>query len=79
LVSPYAKESVVYRLLSVYGNAPCHLCYLSDNLEKDAEELSHDGFLVFEPESPAPALENRNVVFLVSSKIGIIELLEKQQ
>jgi methylmalonyl-CoA/ethylmalonyl-CoA epimerase len=79
LVSPYSEDSVVFGLLKVYRNAPYHLCYISTDLVKDAEALSHQGFMIFEPECPAPAISNRKVIFLMSASIGIIELVEDSQ
>lgn len=76
LVSPYSDDSVVADLLSRYKNTPYHICYISENIDEDTKRLEEDGFAVIQPKEIAPAIENKNVVFLFNSKIGIIELVE---
>ena len=42
------------------------------------EMLKEKGFQKMGKESPAPAMNNRNVCFLYKSDIGIIELVEAE-
>lgn len=79
LISPVSKESVVFGLMKKYKNSPYHICYESENFETDFRTLVETGFIAIDAPTPAPALQNRNVVFLSSASMGMIELLEKAQ
>ncbi len=76
LVSPKSKDSVVYNLLQKYGNSPYHICYETDNLTRELKRLCDNGFTIINGPSAAPALGNREVVFLMNGKIGLVELVE---
>lgn len=76
LVSPVGKDSVVAGLIKQYRNAPYHLCYSSDEFEKDLKYLSQHGYVQMDEPCIAPALGNGRVVFLMSPVIGMIELYE---
>ncbi len=77
LIEPASKESPLYPLLKNYKNSPYHLCYIVDDLEGARRELEERGFMVIRDTEPAPALCGRNVIFMVSADIGIIELVTK--
>lgn len=79
LISPVSKESVVFGLMKKYKNSPYHICYESENFETDFRTLVETGFIAIDAPTPAPALQNCNVVFLSSASMGMIELLEKAQ
>lgn len=79
LISPVSKESVVFGLMKKYKNSPYHICYESENFEKDFRTLVETDFIAIDAPTPAPALQNCNVVFLSSASMGMIELLEKAQ
>ena len=69
--------SEFFPLSKRYKNTPYHVCYLVDNIKSAIEFLSGEGFLLFKPEEPAPAIaETAVVAFLMHSKIGIVELLQ---
>lgn len=76
LVSPADNTSVVAGLIKKYKNSPYHLCYETPDLENDLAALSEEGFTVIDTPVPAPALQNRRVVFLMNPFLGMIELLE---
>jgi methylmalonyl-CoA/ethylmalonyl-CoA epimerase len=60
------------------GNGmPYHICYVVNDIEQTINRLKKEKFFVIQPPSQAPALENRQVAFLVHHDIGMIELLEK--
>lgn len=46
LISPKSEKSVVANLLNKIGNMPYHLCYISDNMDKDINQLRERGWLV---------------------------------
>lgn len=76
LVSPVSEDSVVAGLLKKYKNCPYHICYETNHFEEDYQALTASGFLAIDTPTPAPALQNREVVFLTSASIGMIELLK---
>ncbi len=75
LVSPVSEDSVVYGLLKKYKNSPYHICYETKDFEADYRFLTANGFIAIDEPTPAPALQNRNVAFLTSPSMGMIELL----
>ncbi len=77
LVSPFSTDSDVAELMRTYKNTPYHICYETYQFEEDISRFEHQGFMLFKKPSPAPALENRRVCFMISANIGIIELLER--
>lgn len=76
LVSPASEDSVVSGLLKKYRNSPYHICYETEHFEEDYQSLRSGGFISIDTPTPAPALQNRKVVFLTSPAMGMIELLE---
>lgn len=77
LVSPKSKDSVVANLIKTYKNAPYHICYESDAFTEDLQMLESSGFTRIDEPTPAPAIENRKVCFLLGTGVGMIEILEK--
>ncbi|MBO5472383.1 MAG: VOC family protein [Lachnospiraceae bacterium] len=75
LVSPVSEDSVVSGLMKKYKNCPYHICYETADFEADYAALTADGFLAIDTPTPAPALGGREVVFLNSPVIGMIELI----
>lgn len=76
LVSPASEDSVVSGLMKKYRNSPYHICYETAHFEEDYQTLCNGGFLSIDTPTPAPALQNRKVVFLTNPAMGMIELLE---
>ena len=77
LVSTDDPQSVVYNLYGKYKNAPYHICYETEDLERSVAELSKNGFAQIAPPCAAPAIRDKRVVFLMNSAIGMIELVER--
>jgi len=77
LVAPLGKESPVTNLLKKQGNSPYHICYETDNLEKEIKDLDDDGFVIISDLLKAPAINNKKVIFLYKKEIGLIELVEE--
>ncbi len=75
LVSPASEDSVVAGLMKKYKNCPYHICYEASDFDADYAWLTANGFIAIDSPTPAPALGGREVVFLNSAVIGIIELL----
>lgn len=76
LVSPVSEDSVVAGLMKKYKNCPYHICYETTDFDADYAALTSNGFIAIDSLTPAPALGDREVVFLNSAVIGIIELLK---
>jgi len=77
LVAPLNKESPVTNLLKKQGNSPYHICYKTNNLEKEISDLGNNGFVVISNFLKAPAINNKKVIFLYKKEIGLIELVEE--
>ena len=77
LVRPVSEKSVVYDLLKKYKNMPYHICYECRDIETSQQTLRNAGFLPIEEAKCAPAIEGRNVVFMMSAFSGMIELVEE--
>lgn len=75
LVSPVSADSVVAGLLKKYKNSPYHICYETEDYEAAYAELTTNGFIAIDTPTPAIALGGREVVFLTSASIGMIELI----
>ena len=76
LVSPTSKESVVSGLMKRFKNSPYHICYETEDFEKDYMTLVSDGFMAIDTLTPAPALQGREVVFMTHVSVGMIELIK---
>ena len=77
LVSPASETSVVSGLMKKYKNSPYHICYETEDFEKDYMTLVSGGFTAIDELTPAPALQNKEVVFLMSPFMGMIELIKQ--
>lgn len=75
LVAPVSEDSVVAGLMKKYKNSPYHICYETEDFERDFQELTANGFIAIDTPTPAPALQNRDVVFLTNAFMGMIELI----
>lgn len=75
LISPASEDSPVSGLLKKYKNCPYHICYETADFDRDYQMLLSNGFLSIDTPTPAPALQGRDVVFLMSASMGMIELL----
>ncbi len=77
LVEP-TKESDIFPLLKTYNNSVYHMCYKVRNIDDVVSELKKQGYLLFKDKQAAPAIsESAIVVFLMHTRMGIIELLQE--
>ena len=76
LIAP-AKDSNLYPLLKRFGNAPYHMCYYCSDISETIKNLESQKFMLILEPAPAPAIEDRNVAFMINNGTGIIELLEE--
>lgn len=76
LISP-REESDLRPLLKQYKNMPYHVCYEVDDIDQAVVELKTKGFLLFKNKAKARAIgNNAEVVFVIGSCIGIVELVQ---
>lgn len=78
LVAPVSADSVVTGLYKRMKNSPYHICYETDDFNDELTLLTENGFVQIGEPCVAPAIQNRRVCFLMSSSIGLIEILEKE-
>lgn len=77
LVAPIKAGSPVDMHLSKIGPTPYHICYKSDAIEEDIENLVKNRFKVTIPLAPAIAFHGKRVVFMYSLSTGLIEIVEQ--
>lgn len=77
LVSPNRVDSVVSNLLKRLCNSPYHICYSSDDYSSDIANLEMSGFMMVDTPKVAPAFNGKEVVFLMSATIGLVEVIKE--
>ena len=77
LVAPRSEKSVIWKHLKRSGSTPYHFCFSVHDIEKQIKIKEEEGYITLQAPSKAPAIANRNVAFLYSPDIGIIELVEE--
>lgn len=77
LVSPNGEgEAPVDSILDKIGPTSYHICYKSDDIEKDIADLEKKKFKVIVPLAAAVAFGGKRVVFLMNRSIGMLEIVE---
>ena len=76
LVSPASKESVVSNLMKKLGNTPYHICYETDDFDGDVARLEEQHYTICSERHEAPAIQGRDVCFMIHPFMGMIELVE---
>lgn len=79
LITPMKDKSPVTKLLKDNKNIaiPYHVCYKVNSIKETVEKLKSNGFILTTPVSSAIAFDNKNVVFMLSREVGLVELLEE--
>ena len=77
LVSPTSKESTVAGLMKKLGNTPYHICYETEDMDKDIQILLARKYVMWEEKKPAIAIDGKKVCFLIHPYAGMIELVER--
>ena len=78
LVAPLDKKqgSPVDQYLSNAVGTPYHICYESESLDAEIEELKAQGYKVVIEPRPAVAFDGRRVVFMMNIGFGLMEIVE---
>ncbi|WP_395303171.1 VOC family protein [Pectobacterium polonicum] len=77
IVSPYTENSIVNNLIKKSSNSLYHIAYSVDDIDENIFNLQHKGFILIDPPKPAIAFNGKKVAFLISSNVGMIELIEE--
>lgn len=79
LIAP-SRESELYGLIKKYKNTAYHICYSVEDLDEAIAFLEDKGYFTFKEQEPAPAFgEGAEVVFLMNSDVGMVELLQERK
>lgn len=77
LIAPMKEgKSPVDVYLKKTGAIMYHICYRSKNIYDDIKELEAQGYVQITERQPAVALGGRNVVFMMNSELGMLEIVE---
>ena len=77
LVCPFRGDSDVSGLLKKHRNMIYHVCYVSEDIQKDVEKLK--GFVPVSKITKAPSIGDADVMFLFNNSVGMIELVQLDQ
>ncbi len=76
LIEPMNDKSPVYDLLKKNGSIIYHICYETENFDKDIRTLIENKFVIVEKPKKAIALGGKKVTFLYKKNMGLIEVVE---
>lgn len=74
------KDSPVTEILANSFGTPYHICYESDNFDKDIQNMKMfmgGGCKIVVEPAPAVAFNGRRVIFLMNMGFGLMEIVEK--
>ena len=78
LVAPMAEDSPVSEILKKNGPTPYHICFTAEvehDFSECRKEFTSKGFAVLHKPATAPLFGGKDVVFLYSKHLGLIELV----
>lgn len=75
-IEPAAPDSPVRRSLE-QGQKLLHVCFEVDRLEDAIAAGRSAGFQMIRPPVPATAFEGRRIAWVLSTQMGLVELLER--
>lgn len=78
LISPLDKNksSPIDNIIQKNGPTPYHICYRSENLDREIKALCQKGFKVTIPPAAAVAFGGRKVAFMMNLGSGLLEIVE---
>lgn len=75
LIEPEGEDSPAKNFV---GKGVYHLCFEAEDIEKCIAQAEGDGFKCIAAPVPAEAFNGRKIAWLISSKYGLIEVLQKR-
>lgn len=78
-VEPTEECEFLKNLIKKIGVGTYHLCYESDDFEKDVKNLTENGYIIAQEKAEAVAIDKKNVVFLYSRNAGLIEIIDNKR
>lgn len=78
LISPLDKclSSPVDQYLGNTVGTPYHICYESNDFDKEIKQLEQQGYRIIIEPRPAAAFDGRRVVFMMHLGFGLMEIVE---
>lgn len=77
LIAPASEDSPVWRD-SQRGGGLNHLCYETENIDRQIEQALTEGGMLTREISPAVAFGGRRIAFVYFLEVGLIEFLESE-
>lgn len=77
LIAPSSPDSPAWRD-SQKGGGLNHLCYETENIERQVEESLRQGGMLIREISPAVAFDGRRIAFVYFLELGLIEFVETE-
>ncbi len=78
LVGPLGEDSPVSSILNKMRATPYHTCYEVDGLTETMSRLRGAGFMRISGPVPAAAFGGREIAFVYSQSVGLVELLSRE-
>lgn len=78
LIQSKSEASVVAKLQKKIGVSPYHICYTTQDINKDIQMLRNMGYIPMGEAQTAPAIGGGMAAFLFQPHIGILELIETE-
>lgn len=78
LIEPLSADSSAQSILKKNGNSPYHVCFITEDIEKEVRRLRGEGYLNILKASPAVAFDHNLVAFMYKKETGLIEILEEK-
>lgn len=66
-------------MIKRHPNHGYHICYETENIQKDIDILKKEGFIPVSDIISAPSINNSDVVFLYQGAIGLVELVKLKE
>lgn len=79
LIVPKSEASVVAKLQKKIGVSPYHICYITDDISRDIEELRGHGYVPMGEPQIAPAIGGSMAAFMFNPNVGILEIVEANE
>lgn len=79
LIVPKSEASVVAKLRKKIGVSPYHICYITDDISRDIEQLRGQGYVPMGEPQIAPAIGGNMAAFMFNPNVGILEIVQTSE